>query len=55
MMEDARYQLCPRCGRMALKIYYSSKTDEKLGARCQKCDLQAYFSEHGLVSMGQYR
>jgi transcription elongation factor Elf1 len=50
-MENIPNQLCPRCGRKELNIYYSSNADEKLGAWCQNCDLRAYFKGQELVSI----
>ena len=53
-MDNLPNQLCPRCGRAELNIYYSSNADEKLGAWCEYCDLRAYFNGHELVSMKEY-
>ena len=53
-MENIPNQLCPRCGRTEMNVYYSNDADEKLGAWCQGCDLKAYFNGDELVSMKEY-
>ncbi len=50
-MENLPNQLCPRCGRTELNVYYTTDTDEKLGAWCQNCNLRAFFDGHELVSV----
>jgi transcription elongation factor Elf1 len=53
-MEYIPNQLCPRCGRAELNVYYATDADEKLGAWCENCNLRAYFHGQELVSMVQY-
>lgn len=53
-MENIANQLCPRCGRTELNIYYASNADEKLGAWCEHCNMRAYYDGRGLVAMEQH-
>jgi hypothetical protein len=39
---------------MQLNLYFSSETEEKLGAWCKNCNLKAYFDGEELVTMKQY-
>ncbi len=43
---------CPRCGQPQLNVYYSDKTDSRVGAWCEYCNLKAYFDGEQLVPIG---
>ena len=50
-MEKTSDQLCPRCGRLSLSVYYSDESDLKLGAVCGHCRLKGYYSNGRLVTL----
>jgi hypothetical protein len=39
---------------MQLNLYFSSETEEKLGAWCENCNLKGYFDGEELISMKQH-
>lgn len=50
-MEKTSDQLCPRCGRVSLAIYYSDESDLKLGAVCGYCGLKGYYVGGELIAL----
>lgn len=50
-MEASVSGTCPRCGDTRLNIYFSDKTDERLGVLCQTCNLKAYYLGNDLVPL----
>ena len=50
-MEASENGTCPRCGDTRPNVYFSDKTDDRLGILCQTCNLKAYFLGEKLVPM----
>jgi len=52
-MEKSSGNLCPRCFRDSLNVYYEEDSGFRLGAACQSCGLKGYFSEGKLMVMAK--
>ena len=50
-LEKITNNMCPKCGRAELNIYYSDQTDTRVGAWCEYCDMKAYFNGDELVAI----
>ncbi len=50
-MEKASGNLCPRCNRATLNVYYEEDSDLKIAAVCENCNIRGYFVGAKLVPM----
>jgi len=50
-MEKVGNHVCPRCGQVAMNVYYSDETDNRVGAWCEYCNMKAYYHGEELVQI----
>ena len=50
-MEKVGNHVCPRCGQVAMNVYYSDETDNRVGAWCEYCNMKAYYHGEELVKI----
>lgn len=50
-MEKLSGNACPRCGAMALNIFYEDGVDLQLGATCDQCGLRGFFVNGKLLQL----
>jgi len=50
-MEKVGNHVCPRCGQVAMNVYYSDQTDNRVGAWCEYCNMKAYYHGEELVQI----
>ena len=50
-MEKVENHTCPRCGQVAMNVYYSDQTDNRVGAWCEYCNMKAYYHGEELVQI----
>ncbi|HEV2119029.1 MAG TPA: hypothetical protein VGS11_02815 [Candidatus Bathyarchaeia archaeon] len=49
LLEKVTNNSCPRCGHTQLNVYFSDRTDNRVGAWCEFCNLKAYYFGETLV------